>query len=117
MRLCIWPPRPHCQVEDRSLSAVRDCLFKIFTVTLHTWRLTQSATWQHATLWQVGRPCRGDNWQYLWERWNDRKIKKSGARKQFNSSTVPWWAVCVTLIPQAGLPGHVCNWLKTLLYC
>jgi hypothetical protein len=31
-------PRPTHKLEDHPLSAVRDCLFNIFAVTLHAWR-------------------------------------------------------------------------------
>jgi hypothetical protein len=31
-------PRPTLKLEDRPLSAVRDCLFNVFAATLHIWR-------------------------------------------------------------------------------
>ena len=31
-------PCPTSKLEDRPLSAVRDCLFKVFAATLHIWR-------------------------------------------------------------------------------
>jgi hypothetical protein len=31
-------PRPTTKLEGHPLSAVRDCLFNIFAVTLHVWR-------------------------------------------------------------------------------
>jgi hypothetical protein len=48
-------PRPTLQLEDHSLLAVRDCLFKIFTATLHIWRPSApSAAWGRAMPWWQG---------------------------------------------------------------
>jgi hypothetical protein len=46
-------PRPTPMLEDHPLSAVRDCLFKIFAVTLHNWRPFLHPQPEDA-------PCRGD---------------------------------------------------------
>jgi hypothetical protein len=44
--------RPNPKLEDRPLSAVRDCLFNIFARTLHAWRASPpSATRGRAVLW------------------------------------------------------------------
>jgi hypothetical protein len=48
-------PRPTPKLEDHPLSAVRDCLFNIFTATLHIWRPSPpSATWGRAMPWLQG---------------------------------------------------------------
>jgi hypothetical protein len=48
-------PRPTLKLEDHPLSAVRDCLFNIFTATLHIWRpFPPSATWGRAMPWWQG---------------------------------------------------------------
>jgi hypothetical protein len=45
-------PRPTPKPEDYSLSAVRDCLFRIFAGTHHIWRPSPpSATWGRV-MWQ-----------------------------------------------------------------
>jgi hypothetical protein len=31
-------PRPTPKLQDHPLSAVRDCLFSIFAITLHSWK-------------------------------------------------------------------------------
>jgi len=46
-------PRPTSKLEDHPLSAVRNCLFNIFAVTLHFWR-----PFLHPQ--PEGAPCRGD---------------------------------------------------------
>ena len=46
-------PHPTPKLEDHPLSAVRDCLFNIFTATLHTWRPFLHPQPEHA-------PCCGD---------------------------------------------------------
>jgi hypothetical protein len=48
-------PRLTPKPEDYPLSAVRDCLFNIFAVTLHIWRPSpSSATWGRAMPWWQG---------------------------------------------------------------
>jgi hypothetical protein len=48
-------PRPTPKLEDHPLSAVCDCLFKIFAATLHIWRpFLPSATWGRAMPWWQG---------------------------------------------------------------
>jgi hypothetical protein len=48
-------PWPTPKLKDYPLTASRDCLFNIFTDTLHTWRLTPaSATWGSAMPWWQG---------------------------------------------------------------
>jgi hypothetical protein len=45
-------PRPTPKLEDHPLSAIRDCLFNIFSATLHIWRpFPSSATWGRAMPW------------------------------------------------------------------
>jgi hypothetical protein len=46
-------PRPTPKLEDHPFSAVRDCLFKGFAATLHTWRPFLHPQPEDA-------PCRGD---------------------------------------------------------
>jgi hypothetical protein len=46
-------PRPTPKLEDRPLSAVRDCLFNIFAATLQNWRGLLHPQPEDA-------PCRGD---------------------------------------------------------
>jgi len=46
-------PRPTLKLEDHPLSAVRDCLFDIFTATRRLWRPLVHSQPQHA-------PCCGD---------------------------------------------------------
>jgi hypothetical protein len=45
-------PHPTPKLQDHPLSAVSDCLFNIFAVTLHIWRPSPL----YATM-----PCRGDS--------------------------------------------------------
>jgi hypothetical protein len=45
-------PRPTPKLEDHPLSALHECLFDIFTATLHTWRSSPlSATWGLTRPW------------------------------------------------------------------
>jgi hypothetical protein len=46
-------PRQTPKLEDHPLSAVRDCLFNVFTATLHNWR-------PFLHLQPENAPCRGD---------------------------------------------------------
>jgi hypothetical protein len=46
-------PRPTPKLEDHPLSAVRDCLFNVFSATLHNWRAFLQPQREDA-------PCRGD---------------------------------------------------------
>jgi hypothetical protein len=46
-------PRPTPKLENHPLSAVRDCLFKVFAATLHIWRPFLHPQPEDA-------PCRGD---------------------------------------------------------
>jgi len=39
----ICSPLPNPELEDQSLSAVRDCLFNILVATLHIWRPSSSS--------------------------------------------------------------------------
>ena len=50
---------PTSKLEDRLLSAVRDCLFNTFAATLHIWRLFLHPRREDA-------PCHGD-WEVFWE--------------------------------------------------
>jgi hypothetical protein len=95
------PPTP--QVDAQSLSAGRDCLFNVFTVTSHSWRPSSpSVTRQRNTSWQLGCPCHVDNFQYLRKRRSDRRTI-SRPRDINSSSRITW---------------HAYNtWLKNLLYC
>jgi hypothetical protein len=52
--------RPTPKLEDHPLSAVRDCLFKIFAATLHNWRPFLHPQPEDA-------PCRGDGPTYHFE--------------------------------------------------
>jgi hypothetical protein len=48
-------PHPTPKLEDHPLSVVRDCVFIIFTATLHIWRPSPPPTTQgHAMLWWQG---------------------------------------------------------------
>jgi hypothetical protein len=48
-------PRPTPNMEDHLLSAVNDCLFRIFAATVHAWRASPpSATWGRAMQWWQG---------------------------------------------------------------
>jgi hypothetical protein len=51
-------PRPTPKLEDHPLSAVCDCLFKIFAATLHNWRPFLHPQPEDA-------PCRGDRDQLI----------------------------------------------------
>jgi hypothetical protein len=48
-------PRPTPKLEDHPLSAVRDCLFNIFTASLHNWRASPPST----AMWSgsINRTC------------------------------------------------------------
>jgi hypothetical protein len=52
----LWAPRPTPEAGGPlPFSAVRDCLFNIFTATLHIWRPSPpSATWGRAMPWWQG---------------------------------------------------------------
>jgi hypothetical protein len=45
-------PRPTPKLEDHPLSAVRGCLFNIFTVSLPNWRASPPST-----TWGRAMPC------------------------------------------------------------
>ena len=47
-------PRATPKLVDHPLSAVRDCLFNIFTSTLHIAGVPPSATWGRSMLWWQG---------------------------------------------------------------
>jgi hypothetical protein len=59
-------PRPTPKLKDHPLSAVRDCLFNIFAVTLHIWRPSPpSSTWRHGMQWWQGtRLTLNNNYSY-----------------------------------------------------
>jgi hypothetical protein len=55
LRWGVVSPIPNPQLEDHTLLAVHDCLFIIFTATLHICRLSSpSTTWWHTILWWQG---------------------------------------------------------------
>jgi hypothetical protein len=62
-KLFLWwvvSPLPSPKLEDHPLSAVCDCLFNIFTTSLHIWRLSLPCkTWGCAMLWWQGPPQHG----------------------------------------------------------
>ena len=52
-------PRPTTNLEDHTLSSVRNCIFNIFAATLHIWRPLLHSQPEDA-------PCHGDRDPLIW---------------------------------------------------
>lgn len=87
------------------MSAVHNCLFSIFTATLHVWKpvlhrlslccetVCMSSAWGSSRTWCIGHVARMVNVRNFCEIW----VEKPGGKKPLGRPRL-WWSIIATLI-------------------